>query len=123
MTGSQQDTTSGLANTDQVASSRCAKNAILSDQELLDAIGGTDLGNLGDHLRVVVTAITTNDEERVFDTLGDRQQNAGNEGFGVMGLLEDLDLLAKTRTETLLEKRNGTQRGIKEVPTFPASGP
>lgn len=61
--GSQQDTTSGLAYTDDVASSWCAEDAILTDQQLLDTVGGTDLGDqLGD-LRVPVTAITTNDKD------------------------------------------------------------
>jgi hypothetical protein len=69
---------------------------MLADQQLLDAIGGTDLCDLGDDLRVVVTAITANDKEGVLDTLGDRQENASNEGFRVVSLLKDLDLLAKT---------------------------
>lgn len=44
---------------------------MLSNQELLHAIGGTDLCDLGDDLGVVVTAIATNDEEGTFNTLGD----------------------------------------------------
>lgn len=95
MTSSQEDTTSGLSHADQVAGSWGTHNAILADQQLLDAVGGTDLGDLGDDLRVVVTAIATNDEERVLDTLGDGQENAGDEGLGVMSLLKDLDLLAE----------------------------
>lgn len=105
VTGSQQDTTSGLADADQVAGRGGTHNAMLAHQELLDTVGGTDLGNLGDHLSVVVTAITTNDEEGTLSTLGDRQKGASDEGLGVMGLLEDLDLLAKTRTGCIV--RNG----------------
>lgn len=97
MTGSEQNTTSSLANADQVASSGGGENAILAHQELLDTIGGTDLGDLGDDFRVVVTAIATNDQEGVLDTLGDGEEDASNEGLGVVGLLENLDLLAKTR--------------------------
>lgn len=99
VTGSQQNTTRRLAHTNQVASGRCTHDAVLADQQLLDAIGGGDLGNLVDHYIVVETTITTNDEERVLDTLGNGQENTGDEGFGVVGLLEDLDLLAETRTE------------------------
>lgn len=99
VTGSQQNTTRRLAYTNQVASGRGTHDAVLADQQLLDAIGGGDLGNLVDHYIVVETAITTNDEERVLDTLGNGQKNTGDEGFGVVGLLEDLDLLAETRTE------------------------
>lgn len=100
VTGSQQDTTSCLAHTNQVASSRSAQNTILADQQLLDTVGRTDLRNLRDHLGVIVATITTDNQERILGTLGDRQENAGDEGLGVVGLLEDLDLLAKTRTES-----------------------
>ena len=99
VTGSQQNTTRRLAHTNQVASGRCTHDAVLADQQLLDAIGGGDLGNLADHYIVVETTITTNDEERVLDTLGNGQENTGDERFGVVGLLEDLNLLAETRTE------------------------
>lgn len=104
MTGSQQDTTSSLAHANQVTSRRSAENAILADQQLLDAVGRADLGNLGDHLAVVVATITTNDQESILGTLGNRQENTGDEGLGVVGLLEDLDLLAKTRTGGAISK-------------------
>lgn len=71
MTGSQEDTASCLPHTNEVASSRGTHNAMLSNQELLHAIGGTDLCDLGDDLGVVVTAIATNDEEGTLNTLGD----------------------------------------------------
>jgi hypothetical protein len=95
VTGGQQDTASSLADADEVASSGSAENAILAHQELLDTVGGTDLSDLGDHLGVVVTAITTNDEEGPLNTLGNGEENTSDEGLGVVGLLEDLDLLAK----------------------------
>jgi hypothetical protein len=69
-----------------VAGGRGGHYAVLADQELLDAVCGTDLCNdLGD-LGVVVAAIT----------FGDGVEDGGNEVLGVVGLLEDLDLLAKT---------------------------
>lgn len=107
VTSSQEDTTSSLSHADQVASSRGTHDAILADQQLLDAIGGTDLGDLGNDLRVVVTAIATNDEERVLDTLGDGQENAGDEGLGVMSLLKDLDLLAEAGAGERVRWDNG----------------
>ena len=78
MRGGQQDTTSGLANANDVGGSGSAENAILTNDELLDAVCGTNLCNgLGD-FGVPVTAVTTNDEGRVLDTLGDREEDAGD---------------------------------------------
>jgi hypothetical protein len=71
-----------------------------------------------DHFIVVITAITTNDEERVLNTLWNGQENARNEGFRVVGLLEDLDLLAETRTAMLgcrLAFTQGMAGGKKEI--------
>lgn len=99
MAGGQQNTTRGLAHTNQVAGRGGTHDTILADQQLLDTVGGGDLSDLVDHHIVVVTAITTNDEEGVLDTLGNGQEDTRNEGFGVVGLLEDLDLLTETRTE------------------------
>ena len=39
------------------------KNAILSDEELLDAVSGTDLGNQLNDFGVPVASITSNDKE------------------------------------------------------------
>jgi len=81
-----------------VTGCRCAHDTVLTDQELLNAIGSTNLGNgLGD-LWVPVTAIAANDEERAINALGDGLEDAGDESFRVVLLLEDLDLLAETRT-------------------------
>lgn len=59
---SQQDATSGLAYADDVAGGRCAEDAILADQQLLDSIGGTNLGNQLSNLWVPVATVTSNDE-------------------------------------------------------------
>lgn len=96
VTGRQEDTTGGLALADEVAGSRGGEDAILADQQLLDTISGTDFGNLLNDLGVVVAAIATDDEESALSTLGDREDDASDEGLGVVGLLEDLDLLTKT---------------------------
>jgi hypothetical protein len=96
--GSEEDTTSRLSYPDDVAGGGCAHDAILTDEELLDAIGSAHLGNgLGD-LWVPVPTITTYDEECAIDTLRNGLEDAGNERLRVVLLLENLDLLAETRT-------------------------
>jgi hypothetical protein len=79
--GCQQDTTGGLAYPDDMAGSWRAENAFLADQQLLDAVGSTnlrdELGNLG----VPVPAVAANDESRAFNALRNGEQDAGNEGL------------------------------------------
>ena len=123
VTGSQQDTTRGFAHTDQVAGRGGTQNTILAHQQLLDTVGGADLGNLGNYLGVVVATITTNDEESVLGTFGNRKKNTGDEGLGVMGLLKDLDLLAETRTGAMSTLGSREGGGAQLVHTCPASGP
>jgi len=96
--GCEEDTTSRFPYPDDVASGRCAHDAILADQELLDAIGSTDLGNGLSDLRVPVPTITADNEERTLDAFGDGLEDTGDESLRVVLLLEDLDLLAETRT-------------------------
>ena len=97
MAGSQKDTAGRLAYTDEMAGSRRAHDAILTDQELLDAIRSTNLGDDLGNLWVPEATITADDEERALDALGDGLEDAGDKGLGVVWLLEDLDLLAQTR--------------------------
>lgn len=81
MRSGQQDTTSGLANADDVRGSGGTEDTILANDKLLDTVCGTNLCNgLGD-LGVPVTTVTTDDEGRVLDTLGDGEENASNEGL------------------------------------------
>lgn len=68
----------------------------MSKDQLLDAVRSTDLDDQLHHLGVVISAISTNDEKAAIDALGDGKQTTGDEGFAVMRLLEDLDLLTKT---------------------------
>lgn len=65
MAGSQQDASGSLADANDVAGRGSGKNSILADDELLDTVGGTDLGNQLDDLGVPEPAITTNDKSRV----------------------------------------------------------
>ena len=93
----QQNTTSSLPHADQVTRRRSTQDTILANEDLLDPIGSSNLGDLLNDLGVVVAAIARDDQESALSTFGDRQEDAGDEGFGVVGLLEDLDLLAQTR--------------------------
>lgn len=99
MTGRQQNTTSSLPHTDQVTGRRSTEETILAHEQLLDTVGRTNLRDLLYNLRVEVTAITGNDEGSTFSPFGNGLDDAGDEGFGVVGLLEDLDLLSKTGAE------------------------
>lgn len=98
MAGSEQDTTGSFSLADKMAGSWGTEDAVLSDQELLDTICSTDLCNCLNDLRVVVATVTANNEERTLNAFGNGEEDAGDEGLGVVGLLEDDDLLAKTRT-------------------------
>lgn len=64
--GGQEDTAGSLALADEVAGSRRRQDAILADQELLDAVCCTDLGDQLDHLGVPVPPITANDKEGIW---------------------------------------------------------
>jgi hypothetical protein len=62
--GSKQNASGGLADANDMAGGGSGKNSILADDELLDTVGGTDLGNQLDDLGVPEPAITTNDKGR-----------------------------------------------------------
>lgn len=96
MTGGQQNTTSSLADTDQVTGSGGTEDAVLADEQLLNTVSRTDLCDLLNNIGVEVTAVTGDDESGTLSTFRDRLDDAGHEGLGVVGLLEDLDLLTKT---------------------------
>lgn len=98
----QQDTTCCFSNADDVTRSGGTENAILADDELLDAVRRTNLGNQLDNFRVPVSAITTDDETGTLCTFGNRQEDRGDKGLAVVGLLKDGDLFAKTRGTGLL---------------------
>jgi hypothetical protein len=65
--GRQEDAASGLALPDNVASGGGRQDAVLADQELLDAIRRTNLGDQLDNLGVPVPPIAANDEEGIFE--------------------------------------------------------
>jgi hypothetical protein len=61
---SKQNTTSRLAEANDMTCGGSGKNSILADQKLLDTVCRTDFGNQLNDLGIPVPAITTNDEER-----------------------------------------------------------
>lgn len=61
--GGEQDAASRLSKTDDMAGGRCRQDTVLADQELLDAVSSTNLGNELDNFRVPVAAISANDKE------------------------------------------------------------
>lgn len=94
---SQKNTTGSFTLANDMTGSRCAQDAILADQQLLDTICSTDLGNQLHNLWIPVSSITTNDQEAVLDTLWDRKQNRSDERFAIVWLLENHDFLSQTR--------------------------
>lgn len=98
MAGSKEDTARGIAFPNNVAGSRSTQNPILSDQQFFDSVCSSDLGNQLHGFGVVVTPISPDNQEATIDALGNREQNTGNERFAVVVLLEDGNLLSKTRT-------------------------
>jgi hypothetical protein len=96
VTGSQQNTTSGLPLSDDMTSSRCTQDAILANQQLLHTIRSTNLCNKLHNFWVPVSSITTNDKEAALSTFWNREEDGRDERLAVVGLLEDGDLFAKS---------------------------
>lgn len=97
MAGCEKDATGEVSLSDDMACGRCAENAILANDQFLDTICCTDLCNLLNDFRVVVSSIATNDKFRALDTFRNREEDRSCEGFGVVILLEYGDLLSQTR--------------------------
>ena len=100
---------------------RSAHDAILAEYQPFHTICGTNLDNELHDLWVPVAAIAANDQKASIDTLWNGEEDAGDEGFTVIGLLEDLDLLSKARTRVqLIDAHCGTWErfGITYVPGF-----
>ena len=89
MASSEQNAPGCLSYSDDMASSRRAENAVLPNNQLLDPICCTNLRDQLDQFWVVEAAISSDDESAALDTLRNREENASNERFAVMGLLKD----------------------------------
>lgn len=91
----EQDTTSGFLYPDDMACGWCAEDAVLADDELLNAVCSTDLGDQLHDLGVPVASIAADNEGRALYAFWNGEENASYEGFAVVFLLEDLDLLSE----------------------------
>lgn len=113
-----------------MAGRRCAEDTILTDDQFLDTICSADLSNFLNHFRVEIPSITANDEEGAFGTLWDREEDGGDEGFGVVRLLEDGGPLPKTRSVNVVSTydcnrfvgRQESEKLKNITPTFRVSG-
>jgi hypothetical protein len=76
--GSEQDTASGLPLPDDVTGSWCAQDAIVSDDQLLDAICRANLRNNLCDFRIPVSSITTDDQCATFSTFWNREDDSCN---------------------------------------------
>lgn len=103
MTSCEENTTGCLILADDVAGGRCTHDTILAKYQLLHAICRTDLDNELHDLGVPVAAIAADDQEAAIDTFRYGEQSAGNKGFTVVGLLEDLDLFSKPRAVRIVQ--------------------
>lgn len=116
MTGGQENASSSLPLANDVTGSRSRKNAVLADQELLDAIRSTNLSDQLNDLGVVEATITADDEKSTLGTLWYGEEDGRNESLAVVRLLEDGDLLTKTgsmvckRVSSRLQKTRMTMR-------------
>ena len=95
VTGREQYTARSLSLPDDMTGSRCAQYTILPNQQLLDPICSTNLGDQLHHFRVVVSPISSYNKEAPFCTFRDREEDAGDKRLAVVRLLEDSDLLPK----------------------------
>lgn len=124
MRGREEDAAGGFELADDVAGGRSAHDAVDAKDEFLDAVRGANLDNELHDLWVVVATVAANDEEGILSALGDGEQDGGDEGLGVVWLLEDFDLFAQTRagarvSASVMEGVPGVGRGRETyVPGF-----
>lgn len=112
MTRSQQNASSRLALTDDMASRRGAEDAILADQQLLDTVRSSNLRDKLDDLWIPVATVTANDEESTLSAFGDGEEDTCDEGLAVVGLLEDGDPLPQATRSRLLVLEGGELYGL-----------
>ena len=93
--GSKKDSAGSVAFPNDMTCSRCAEDAVLSDQKFLHTVCRADLRNELRNFWVVKAAISSNHEEASVHTLRYGEKDTGDEGLAVVRLLEDFDLFAK----------------------------
>ena len=108
MTGSEENTTGGLSDANDMAGSWSGQDAILTDEKLLDTICRANFSNQLDNFGIPVSAVTTDDKESTLCAFRNREEDRSDEGLAVVRLLEDSDLFAQTRSARPI------QRGVRE---------
>ncbi len=74
MASSEENSSGGLAKADNMAGGRSGKDAVLTDKELLDTVGGANLGDQLDDLGVPVASIPPNHQERAYSSCSHQLQ-------------------------------------------------
>ena len=91
----EQDSTRSLSFSNDVASGRRTQYAVLTNKDLFHSVSGTNLSNQLNELWIVEASVSANNQEAALCALRDGEDDAGDEGLAVVGLLEDGGLLAK----------------------------
>jgi hypothetical protein len=113
---SQQDTTISLLAPDQSRDSRGGKNRVLTKDNVLDTVTGSELEDDLHGLRGEVSSVTTNNESLAFGSTGHGGQGSLDKVLGVVLLLEDLDSLSQTGGSGLLARVGLSGDGLNVGP-------
>ena len=84
MAGSEKNASSSLSLSNDMTCSRRAQDPILSNQKLLHTIRGPNSRNELYGFWVIKSPIASNHQKAALDSLGDRQEDAGDEGLGII---------------------------------------
>lgn len=79
MAGSEKNASRSLSLSNNMARGRCAQDAILSNQKLLHTIRSPDSRNQLYGFRIIESPIASDHQKAALDSLGDRQEDAGDE--------------------------------------------
>ena len=93
---SEQNTTGSPSFTNNMTGSRGTQDTVLTDQQLLDTISSTNLSNQLHNLGIVVSSISSNDQETPLSALWNGKEDAGNERLAIVRLLKNFDFFPKT---------------------------
>jgi hypothetical protein len=100
----QQDTTIGLLASDQSRNGGSREDRVLTENNVLDTVTGSELEDDLNSLGREVSSITTDNESLALWSTWHGGQGSLNEVLGVIFLLEDLDSLSQARGSGLLAR-------------------
>ena len=119
MASRKEDPAGCLSLADDMTGCWRAENAILTDQELLDPIGGPDSCNQLHDLGIPISAISSDYQETTGYTFGYCEQDARHEGFAIMWLSKDCDFLPEAGSTCRISINH---TGGSTLQTFRVSG-